>query len=574
MINAVKGIKSCFVFIKRHKAYYFTMLLAGIVLMYGADMLFAMLNREVVNSVTAFEFSGLKTAVWLGLAAMAAYLLEILVRFLKMRSVRFMMYDLRRDLFRHMELLPVEYFEKNHSADSIFRLNSNVENMKRAYASFFVSVTQGLLGAVLLSAFVLVMDVRLGVISLFSCFLTVFVNVRFAEPLRRIGRRIQNSESRLLSCLSDLLAGFRVIKLYDSDGAVVSKYEAANDETARLRVKRIAGVGAVDSMGNLLNFINGFVLITIGALMAAAGYTDFGTVFAILSVQGNVSSALLGFGGAWGMLQECVAAAGMINDIFEIKPERRAPLESLEHSGSGAYIEFKNVSFSYNGVSKALDGLSLRVDKGEVAALVGPSGGGKSTVIKLLPGFYDTDGGGIYIAGKNIGAYSISELRDMISYVPQDAYLFDASVRENISYGKPGAAESEIIEAAKAANADGFISQLPQGYDTVVGERGESLSGGQRQRIAIARAFLKNAPILLLDEATSALDTENELIVQSSIEALMKNRTVIVVAHRISTIENADIIYVIENGAVVQSGTHSELKEAAGTYAELVKLAK
>ena len=574
MINAVKGIKSCFVFIKRHKAYYFTMLLAGIVLMYGADMLFAMLNREVVNSVTAFEFSGLKTAVWLGLAAMAAYLLEILVRFLKMRSVRFMMYDLRRDLFRHMELLPVEYFEKNHSADSIFRLNSNVENMKRAYASFFVSVTQGLLGAVLLSAFVLVMDVRLGVISLFSCFLTVFVNVRFAEPLRRIGRRIQNSESRLLSCLSDLLAGFRVIKLYDSDGAVVSKYEAANDETARLRVKRIAGVGAVDSMGNLLNFINGFVLITIGALMAAAGYTDFGTVFAILSVQGNVSSALLGFGGAWGMLQECVAAAGMINDIFEIKPERRAPLESLEHSGSGAYIEFKNVSFSYNGVSKALDGLSLRVDKGEVAALVGPSGGGKSTVIKLLPGFYDTDGGGIYIAGKNIGVYSISELRDMISYVPQDAYLFDASVRENISYGKPGAAESEIIEAAKAANADGFISQLPQGYDTVVGERGESLSGGQRQRIAIARAFLKNAPILLLDEATSALDTENELIVQSSIEALMKNRTVIVVAHRISTIENADIIYVIENGAVVQSGTHSELKEAAGTYAELVKLAK
>ncbi|HIV86463.1 MAG TPA: ABC transporter ATP-binding protein/permease [Candidatus Monoglobus merdigallinarum] len=574
MINAVKGIKSCFVFIKRHKAYYFTMLLAGIVLMYGADVLFAMLNREVVNSVTAFEFSGLKTAVWLGLAAMAAYLLEILVRFLKMRSVRFMMYDLRRDLFRHMELLPVEYFEKNHSADSIFRLNSNVENMKRAYASFFVSVTQGLLGAVLLSAFVLVMDVRLGVISLFSCFLTVFVNVRFAEPLRRIGRRIQNSESRLLSCLSDLLAGFRVIKLYDSDGAVVSKYEAANDETARLRVKRIAGVGAVDSMGNLLNFINGFVLITIGALMAAAGYTDFGTVFAILSVQGNVSSALLGFGGAWGMLQECVAAAGMINDIFEIKPERRAPLESLEHSGSGAYIEFKNVSFSYNVVSKALDGLSLRVDKGEVAALVGPSGGGKSTVIKLLPGFYDTDGGGVYIAGKNIRAYSISELRDMISYVPQDAYLFDASVRENISYGKPGAAESEIIEAAKAANADGFISQLPQGYDTVVGERGESLSGGQRQRIAIARAFLKNAPILLLDEATSALDTENELIVQSSIEALMKNRTVIVVAHRLSTIENADIIYVIENGAVVQSGTHSELKEAAGTYAELVKLAK
>lgn len=306
--------------------------------------------------------------------------------------------------------------------------------------------------------------------------------------------------------------------------------------------------------------------------MAAKGYTDFGTVFAILTVQGNVSSMLLNFGSAWGMMQESVAASELIHEVLNTDKEERKPAIAPEDDTSDHYIAFENVSFSYDDSGPVLDGLNLSVKEGTVAALVGPSGGGKSTVIKLLPEFYPIGKGKIYFAGRNIDSYSADELRNMISYVPQDAYLFDASVKENIGYGKTNASDEEIIDAAKAANAHDFIMELSDGYDTLVGERGESLSGGQRQRIAIARAFLKNAPVLLLDEATSALDNENEAIVQQSIESLMKNRTVIVVAHRLSTIENADIIYVIEHGRVVQLGTHEDLKQQDGVYAELVKL--
>lgn len=571
-MKVLDGLKSCFSLMGKHKYAYWITLILDISLGYCADVMLALLNKGVINSVTSLNYAAFVSSIWLGVAAIIIYLINVLDRYFNMRSIRYIMLDLRHDLFRHMEFLSVGYFEQNHSADSIFRLNSNVENMKRAYTSHCPNIFQGIIGGLGSCVFILVMDVRLGLISLAACGLTVLINIKFAEPLRKIGGKIQRSESALLSRLSDLVAGFRVIKLYDTDGFIINKYEETNRKTAGLRIKRIARVGTIDSISHLLNFINTFVIITIGAVMAAKGYTDFGTVFAILTVQGNVSSMLLNFGSAWGMMQESVAASELIHEVLNTDREERKPAIAPEEDTSDHYIAFENVSFSYDDSGPVLDGLNLSVREGTVAALVGPSGGGKSTVIKLLPEFYPIDKGKIYFAGRNIDSYSADELRNMISYVPQDAYLFDASVKENIGYGKANASDKEIIEAAKAANAHEFIEELSDGYDTVVGERGESLSGGQRQRIAIARAFLKNSPVLLLDEATSALDNENEAVVQQSIESLMKNRTVIVVAHRLSTIENADIIYVIEHGRVVQLGTHEDLKQQDGVYAELVKL--
>lgn len=572
-MGVIKGLRSCFSLMGRYKYLYWTTLVIELILSYTADVLMAFVNKYVVDSVAYMNFAMLKTAVWIGLAAIIVYLATVLDRFINMRSIRYIMYDMRRDLFRHMTSLPVEYYDKNHSGDSVFRLNSNVENMKRAYTNHCPNFMTAIFGGVASCVFILAMDLRLGIIALLTCALTVFINVKYAASLRALGGRIQRSESLLLSCLSDLLAGFRVIKLFDSGHHAVGRYEQANDKTAYLRIKRISRIGTLDSISNLLNFINNFVLITIGAVMAAKGMTEFGTVFAILTVQANVSGMLLSFGSSWGMMQESAAAADLIHEVWNVKPERVK--SEIEYAGdtSDKYIEFRNVKFAYNAdEGNVLDGLSFSVDKGKTAALVGPSGGGKSTVIKLIPEFYNLDSGSIYIDGKNINSISAGKLRDMIAYVPQDAYLFDASVKENIWFGNPDASDDEIITAAKMANAHEFIIQLSDGYDTIVGERGETLSGGQRQRIAIARAFLKNAPILLLDEATSALDNENEVIVQSSIEELMKNRTVIVIAHRLSTIENADIIYVIEKGRAVQKGTHKELKQTPGTYAELVKL--
>ena len=577
-MKVIQGLKSCFSLMGRYKYMYWITLIIEIIISFGGDVLMALVNKGVINSVTEMDFAAFKLSAFLGIGAVVIFLIGVLDRYYNMKSIRYIMYDMRRDLFRHMTFLPVDYYDNNHSGDSIFRLNSNVENMKRAYTNHCPNFMSGILGVAASSIFILVMDFRIGVLALVVCALTVFINIKYAASLRVLGGKIQRSESVLVRRLSDLLAGFRVIKLFDSGHHALKRYEKANEQTAALRVQRIAKMGSLDSVSHLLNFLNNFVLITVGAVMGAMGLTDFGTVIAILTVQSNIGSMVLNFGSSWGMMQESVAAADMVHEVLNVKQEPRndedRDVEYMLPSSDSEenFIEFKDVSFSYNNEYRVLDKLNMSIKKGTTAALVGPSGGGKSTVIKLVQEFYRIDSGSILIGGRDIRKIPVAELRDMLAYVPQDAYLFDASVKENISYGKPNASDDEIIAAAKAANAHEFITELSAGYDTIVGERGETLSGGQRQRIAIARAFLKNAPILLLDEATSALDNENEVIVQSSIDELMKNRTVIVIAHRLSTIENADVIYVIQNGKVVQSGVHSELKKEEGIYAELVEL--
>jgi ABC-type multidrug transport system fused ATPase/permease subunit len=235
-------------------------------------------------------------------------------------------------------------------------------------------------------------------------------------------------------------------------------------------------------------------------------------------------------------------------------------------------IDFLNVTFAYNGGENILKSISFGVPQGQFVAFAGPSGGGKSTLFKLLLGCYPVKDGTIFVDGKPMHAYSLADLRDRIAYVPQDAYLFSGTILENIRYGKPSASEEQIVAAAKAAFAHDFVVEFPGGYQTVVGERGARLSGGQRQRIAIARALLKDAPILLLDEATSALDSESEQIVQRALEVLMKGRTTLVIAHRFSTIVNADAIYVIDGGKVVEQGKHAELMSRQGVYANLYEM--
>lgn len=276
----------------------------------------------------------------------------------------------------------------------------------------------------------------------------------------------------------------------------------------------------------------------------------------------------LNLGNNYSRLQEYMSNASRVFEILDQQPEDEI-YKTEKDADKSAMISFENVSFSYETRKAVVNNMSITMKKGQSAALVGPSGGGKNTIIKLLLGFYPISSGSIAINGKSMSEYNIHTIRDMIAYVPQDGYLFDGTIMENIRFGKLSATDEDVIEAAKAAYADDFIQKLPDGYETVVHNRGGNLSGGQRQRVAIARAFLKNAPILLLDEATSALDTESEQQVQISIEALMKNRTTIAVAHRLSTIENSDVIFVIENGAVLEQGTSDELMEKGGLYLQL-----
>ncbi|MBD5444632.1 MAG: ATP-binding cassette domain-containing protein [Lachnospiraceae bacterium] len=318
--------------------------------------------------------------------------------------------------------------------------------------------------------------------------------------------------------------------------------------------------------------------------MSFKGMVDFGTVVAILSLQGTVSMFLSSIGSAWGSLIDAFVLADRVFEVLD-EPVRDTSVlmqcytddclgVESDFAVPDCGIKISDAEFSYENSEKVLSGVDITVERGKTAALVGESGGGKSTIVKLLLGFYQLNSGGIEVLGKPLSGYTLDELRGNIAYVPQDAYLFTTSIKENIRYGSLEASDEEIVEAAKRAYAHEFIMEFPNGYDTIVGERGETLSGGQRQRIAIARAFIKNAPILLLDEATSALDAESERLVQKGISALMGGRTTLVVAHRLSTIENADIIYVIESGKVCEKGGHTELMEQGGVYSRLVELSR
>ncbi|HEX3030297.1 MAG TPA: ATP-binding cassette domain-containing protein [Clostridia bacterium] len=303
--------------------------------------------------------------------------------------------------------------------------------------------------------------------------------------------------------------------------------------------------------------------------MAAAGRIDLATVITEINLLANVNYMIRNLGRLIALMQGSLAGGARVLELLEEKPEPES--YSVCGENSDQMLELKDVSFAYDDLP-VVNGLSISLEKGKRAALVGGSGGGKSTVIKLLLGFYPVNSGVITINGKSLGEYSLGELRSMIAYVPQDAYLFDGTIEENIRLGKADATDEEVKQAAELAFAHEFIEEMPDGYKTVVGERGTRISGGQRQRIAIARALLKDAPILLLDEATSALDSQSEQKVQDAINRLMEGRTVLAIAHRLSTIEYSDVIYVIEDGKVTEQGKHAELLDKGGTYSRLYNL--
>lgn len=358
---------------------------------------------------------------------------------------------------------------------------------------------------------------------------------------------------------------------------MVKRYSDVNEDAAFHTMKRFRRMSDVQAVEWAFGFLCNIVILLVGVFMSFAGLVDFGTVVAILSLQGMVTFFLSNIGRAWGCLIDSFVLADRVFEILDqpVQPEHYRDNGIDVDSASfvnDCGIIMRDAAFSYDGREKILDGVDITVDRGKMAALVGESGGGKSTIVKLLLGFYQLNSGVIGVLGKPLSCHTPDELRKNIAYVPQDAYLFTTSIKENIRYGRLDASDEEVIEAAKRAYAHAFIMEFPDGYDTMVGERGESLSGGQRQRIAIARAFIRNAPILLLDEATSALDSESEQLVQKGIEALMGGRTTLVVAHRLSTIEKADMIYVISGGKVCEQGRHTELMEQNGVYQRLVEL--
>ena len=556
--------------------YWFCLLLIPVTDVFVSAMN-ALFYQKIINAVTASDRALFRSGLWLAAVVLTVSMARCLIIYTYMYQIRLIMARLRLRVMTHLFRLPMSYFEGHHTADSIQKLCFNVEDIKNSLANRHSQVINPVIMGVSAIAIIMMLDPRIGLMVLALSVISVRINMVLSKPLRDMAVRIQKLFASCTESLTDILAGLDVIKMFSGARVMVKRYSDVNEDAAFHTMKRFRRMSDVQAVEWAFGFLCNIVILLVGVFMSFAGLVDFGTVVAILSLQGMVTFFLSNIGRAWGCLIDSFVLADRVFEILDqpVQPEHYRDngidVDSASFVNDGGII-MRDAAFSYDGREKILDGVDITVDRGKMAALVGESGGGKSTIVKLLLGFYQLNSGVIGVLGRPLSCHTPDELRKNIAYVPQDAYLFTTSIKENIRYGRLDASDEEVIEAAKRAYAHAFIMEFPDGYDTMVGERGESLSGGQRQRIAIARAFIRNAPILLLDEATSALDSESEQLVQKGIEALMGGRTTLVVAHRLSTIEKADMIYVISGGKVCEQGRHTELMEQNGVYQRLVEL--
>jgi ABC-type multidrug transport system fused ATPase/permease subunit len=538
----------------------------------GLNIIMAFIYKDMVNGAVNSDMSLLVRSIIIALitVTIASFLCTTLT-YLYNKCVRYTMTEIRQKAFYHIENLPIQEFEKRHSGDILSRMTNDLNNIESIYANALSGMIYAIVVGIgaMVSMFALNWKIALYAIGLGLA--TFFINTRFADSFRGINDKIQKSYGKMTEFLSDLFSGIQLVKMFHIDNIIVKKYNNANENTTDLTVTRIRKYAVLDSINSIIGSLSFIGIVVIGGMMALNKSTDFGTVMAFIKLQGNISFMFFQAGALITDLQNSLAGASRVFELLDepVEPEK---YNILNTSIVESAIEMNNVVFEYVDEEAVLDHLNIFIPIRQTVALVGPSGCGKSTIVKILLGFYPPKSGSISIFGKALNTYTLTEIRNMMAYVPQDAYLFDGTIEENIKYGKPNATEDEIIAATIAANAHEFILEQSEGYNTQIGERGARLSGGQRQRIAIARAFLKDAPILLLDEATSALDAQSERQVQEALELLMKGRTVIIIAHRLSTIERADRIYVVDKGRIIENGRHEELLKKEGLYRQLHQL--
>jgi ATP-binding cassette subfamily B protein len=520
----------------------------------------------LVNSV---ETWAVFLVVWIPVSVLLSYVW----RSVTIRAVA----NLRQTIFSHLQRLPLGYHELRHSGDLVSVLTNDVTTAEQAFQQDMLNLFNATLQGISAAAFMLVLNWQLALLVFVCGLAPLIINALFVNSLRSASEVIQARVGGMSERMADLLAGYQVVRTYSLGDWILGRFGATNRDLLKSSLHKVrldAMLTGMSGMGGILLLL---VPLGVGSFMVLQGMTTFGTLVALIQLNNGLEYFVNTISGSISRIQTALAAADRIGAVLDasLEPDRYGEITSVplpSTSGHVPLLEFRDVTFGYNGDQPVLNGMTFQVQQGQVVAFVGPSGGGKSTLFKLLLGCYPVRKGSGYVAGKDINGYRLSDLREQFAYIPQDAYLYSGSILDNILYGKPGATKDEAIGAAKAANAHGFISEFPEGYDTMVGERGARLSGGQRQRIAIARALLKDAPVLLLDEATSALDSESEELVQQALGVLMEGRTVMVIAHRLSTVEGADVIYALEDGKVVEAGTSAELLERKGLFYRLHEL--
>ena len=498
------------------------------------------------------------------------YIKNITLSIVQYRLIR----DLRNKLYSHFHYLSLSYFNKNKSGELTAVLVNDIDNMRNSLSIMFQKLFVEPINIIILMSLLFIVSTKLALIALLIIPVSGIIIFGISHSIRRRSARSQAQLAGMTSMIAETIGSMRIVKAFATKGFEINRFAKETQKYYKLMLRR-----------DRLRFVSSPVSETFGATIAAlllwVGARDVLVIESISSedflrfilLLFSLFQPLKNLTNVVNELQNGLASADRVFTIMDIKSDIQDVDNALEVNDLKNTLSFESVSFSYGDEKdKVLNNINFQINKGEILALVGPSGAGKSTLVDLIPRFYDTLSGSIKIDGKDIKKLKINSLRSLMGIVTQETFLFDDSVKANIAYGVENISDDKIKDAAIAANAHEFIKELPDGYNTIIGERGVSLSGGQKQRIAIARAIVKNPPILILDEATSSLDSESEKHVQSAIENLMSERTVFVIAHRLSTVHNANKILVLENGQIVQEGKHDELVNIDGLYKQLHKM--
>ena len=485
-----------------------------------------------------------------------------------------MIMDVRNQLFTHLQKLPLSFFKKNKSGELSSIIMNDVSNMRVAFTQSIQSLITEPISILVLLGMLFIINSKLTLYALITVPISAYIITKLGKSIRRKAKRSSLSIAGLMNILQETLTGIRIVKAFVMEKFEIKRFIKENSKYFSLTFKQ-------ENMRNLTTPINDLIGISLGVLLLWIGGREV-IVHGTLTPDGFIRFIIYLFamlqparklGNVMAGIQVGLASAERVFSVTDVESNITNPLNPKPLSELKESIKLTNVSFQYeNSDTQLLENISITIPKGEILALVGSSGAGKTTIVDLIPRFYDVTDGSISIDGVDIRQLSLENLRSFMGIVSQDIILFNDTVANNISYGQPDAELDNIRNAAEASNSLDFINELPDGFDTIIGEKGTRLSGGQRQRLSIARAILKNPDILILDEATSALDTESEQKVQEAIDNLMKGRTVIVIAHRLSTITKADRIIVLDKGKIVESGTHEELLSMNGKYSQLYNI--